>query len=126
MKFTVTIREEKRGKHRVPVIAIGPLLTESGDGIRIQRNGKPDWKMPAVTTNELKKVVGAEQDNPLQADAKKAQKVEKAAAKAKKKDSKNFSKWVSDTEKAKSKSSKDMAEFYDSILELAHAYENAN
>ena len=38
MKFTVTIREEKRGKHRVPVMALGPLLTESGDGIRIQRN----------------------------------------------------------------------------------------
>lgn len=38
MKFTVTIREEKRGKHRVPVMAIGPLLTESGDGIGIQRN----------------------------------------------------------------------------------------
>lgn len=38
MKFTITVREEKRGKYRVPVMAIGPLLTESGDGIRIQRN----------------------------------------------------------------------------------------
>lgn len=38
MKFTVTIREEKRGKYRVPVMAIGPLLTESGDGVGIQRN----------------------------------------------------------------------------------------
>lgn len=38
MKFTVTIREEKRGKHRVPVIALGALLTEAGDGIGIQRN----------------------------------------------------------------------------------------
>jgi len=62
----------------------------------------------------------------LEVDAKKAQKVEKAAAKAKKKDTKNFQKWVSDTEKAKSKSSEDMAEFYDSVLELAHAYEEAN
>ena len=38
MKFTITVREEKRGKYRVPVMAIGPLLTESGDGIGIQRN----------------------------------------------------------------------------------------
>lgn len=58
--------------------------------------------------------------------AAKAEKVEKAAEKAKKKDSKTFSKWVSDTEKAKNKSSDEMAEFYDSMLELAHAYEEAN
>jgi len=31
-----------------------------------ERNGRPDWKMPAVTTNVLKKIVGAEQNNPLQ------------------------------------------------------------
>jgi len=61
----------------------------------------------------------------LEVDAKKAQKVEKAADKAKKKDQKNFQKWVSDTEKAKSKSSADMAEFYDAVLELSHAYEEA-
>jgi len=62
----------------------------------------------------------------LEVDAKKAQKVEKAADKAKKKDAKNFEKWVSDTEKAKKKSSEEMAEFYDSVLELAHAYEEGN
>ena len=30
------------------------------------RNGKPDTKGPAVVTNELKKIVGAEQKNPIQ------------------------------------------------------------
>jgi len=55
----------------------------------------------------------------LEVDAKKAQKVAKAAKKARKKDQKNFEKWVSETKKAKSKSSEDMAEFYDSVLELA-------
>lgn len=30
------------------------------------RNGKPDWKMPSVETNVLKKIVGSEQNNPLQ------------------------------------------------------------
>ena len=30
------------------------------------RNGKPDTKAPAVVTNELKKIVGAEQKNPIQ------------------------------------------------------------
>lgn len=30
------------------------------------RNGKPDTKGPAVVTNELKKIVGAEQFNPIQ------------------------------------------------------------
>lgn len=38
MKFWITVREEKRGKYRVPVMSLGPLLAESGDGIRIQRN----------------------------------------------------------------------------------------
>jgi len=61
----------------------------------------------------------------LEVDAKKAKTVEKAAEKAKKKDQKNFQKWVSDTEKAKSKSSDEMAEFYDAVLELSHAYEEA-
>jgi len=55
----------------------------------------------------------------LEVDAKKAQKVAKAAKKARKKDQKNFEKWSSDTKKAKAKSSSDMAEFYDSVLELA-------
>lgn len=62
----------------------------------------------------------------LEVSAEKAWKVEKAAAKAKKKDQKNFEKWVKDTEKAKEKSSEEMAEFYDSVLELAHAYEENN
>ena len=43
----------------------------------------------------------------------------KAKLKAEKKDQKNYEKWVEDTEKARDKSSADMAEFYDAILEIA-------
>jgi len=57
--------------------------------------------------------------------AAKAEKVEKAAEKAKKKDSKNYNKWIDDTEKAKRKSSEDMAAFYDAILKLATTYDSA-
>ena len=35
------------------------------------RNGKPDTKGPAVVTNELKKIVGVEQRNPIPAIAEK-------------------------------------------------------
>ena len=38
---------------------------------------------------------------------------------AAKKDAKNFDKWISDTKKARDKSSEDMAEFYDAIIEIA-------
>ena len=55
----------------------------------------------------------------LEPDAKELRKAVKAAEKAAKKDTKNFEKWIKDTEKARDKSSEDMAEFYDSILEIA-------
>lgn len=42
-----------------------------------------------------------------------------AKCEAEKKDQKNYEKWVKDTEKARSKSSAYMAEFYDAILEIA-------
>lgn len=58
----------------------------------------------------------------LEVDAKVAQKIEKSAAKAAKKDQKNFEKWIKDTKKARDKSSEDMREFYDSILEIAERY----
>lgn len=85
------------------------------------------------TTNLLKKIDGVKANNPLQVengelkvevselkpDAELARKTKKSAEKALKKDSKNFNKWLDDTKKAKSKSSVDMAEFYDSIIDLA-------
>ena len=55
----------------------------------------------------------------LEPDAKELRKAVKAAEKAAKKDSKNFEKWVKDTKKARDKSSEDMAEFYDAILEIS-------
>lgn len=79
------------------------------------------WTTNAIIVAENEILV--ETNAVLEVDAKKAKKVEKAAAKAKKKDQKNFEKWVSDTEKAKKKSSEDMAEFYDSVLEISKAYE---
>lgn len=70
-------------------------------------------------------VILAETNAVLEVDAKKAQKVEKNAQKAKKKDEKNYNKWIDDTEKAKKKSSDEMAAFYDAILELATIYDTA-
>lgn len=85
--------------------------------------------VPTMETNEVLKVeVGTlsssnrvlrTEIDVLEPDAKAMRKAAKAAEKAAKKDSKNFEKWVKDTEKARSKSSEDMAEFYDSILEIA-------
>ena len=54
--------------------------------------------------------------------AKAMRKVAKAAEKAAKKNLKNFMKWVNDTKKARDKSGEDMAEFYDSILEIATGF----
>jgi len=82
------------------------------------------WRTNSIVVAENEVLV--ETNAVLEVSAEKAWKVEKAADKAKKKDQKNFEKWVKDTEKAKSKSSTEMAEFYDSVLELAHAYEEAN
>lgn len=82
------------------------------------------WRTNAIVVAENEILV--ETNAVLEVSAEKAWKVEKAAKKAKKKDQKNFENWVKDTEKAKKKSSEGMAEFYDSILELAHAYEDNN
>ena len=53
--------------------------------------------------------------------AKWTRKLWKAKIKAEKKDQKNYEKWVSDTEKARDKSSADLAEFFQSILDQAAA-----
>lgn len=45
----------------------------------------------------------------------------KAKLKAQKKDQKNYEKWVKDTEKARDKSSADLAEFFQSVLDQAAA-----
>jgi len=79
-----------------------------------------------VVSNEtlyVEMTILAETNAVLEVDAKKAQKVEKSAQNAKKKDEKNFNKWIDDTEKAKKKSSDEMAVFYDAILELAKIYD---
>lgn len=55
----------------------------------------------------------------LEPDAKAMWKAQKAAIKAAEKDAKNYSKWLDDTEKAKRKSSAEMAEFYDQMIFIA-------
>ena len=45
----------------------------------------------------------------------------KAKLKAEKKDQKNYEKWVKDTEKARDKSSEELAEFFQSVLDQAAA-----
>ena len=79
------------------------------------RNGKPDTKGPAVVTNELKKIVGREQTNPLQADAKITRDIRKAA----RKDSKNRAKLRKDLEKYRDKAATEaFAELCGLLLEL--------
>ena len=86
------------------------------------RNGKPDTKGPAVVTNRLQKIVGAEQKNPIQeraeaaeAEAKPLRDLKKAA----KRTAKNFDKIMKDMEKAKKKA-KDADElaFYERLVEI--------
>lgn len=79
------------------------------------RNGKPDTKAPAVVTNRLQKIVGKEQSNPLQADAKTTRDIRKAAKRAEK----NLSKVIKAIEQAKKKASdEDEAALYDLLIEM--------
>jgi len=83
---------------------------------------KVNGKVQTTTWKRQMDAIKVELDE-ANVEADKARKVEKSALKAKKKDTKNFNKWIDDTEKAKKKSSEDMAEFYDAILELAKIYD---
>lgn len=93
------------------------------DWLNMQIQGKLGDKILEVTdanqvlntSNSVLRVEIAQ----FEPDAKELRKAVKAAEKAAKKDSKNFEKWVKDTKKARDKSSEDMAEFYDAILEIA-------
>ena len=93
------------------------------DWLNMQIEGKLGDKILKVTdanqvlntSNSVLRVEVAQ----LEPDAKELRKAVKAAEKAAKKDSKNFEKWVKDTTKARDKSSEDMAEFYDAIIEIA-------
>ena len=79
------------------------------------RNGRPDTKGPAVVTNELKKIVGREQTNPLQADAKTTREIRKAAKRAQK----NIDKILKTIEQAKKKAgSAEEAELYDLLIKI--------
>ena len=79
------------------------------------RNGRPDTKAPAVVTNRLQKIVGKEQSNPLQADAKTTREIRKAAKRAEK----NLSKIVKTIEQARKKAeSEEEAELYDLLISI--------
>jgi len=79
------------------------------------RNGKPDTKAPAVVTNRLQKIVGKEQSNPLQADAKTTREIRKAAKRAEK----NLSKVIKAIQQAKKKASdEDEAALYDLLISI--------
>lgn len=86
------------------------------------RNGKPDTKGPAVVTNRLQKIVGAEQKNPIQeraeaaeAEAKPLRDLKKTA----KRTAKNFDKIMKDLEKAKKKAEDaDELAFYERLAEI--------
>ena len=79
------------------------------------RNGRPDTKAPAVVTNRLQKIVGKEQSNPLQADAKTTREIRKAAKRAQK----NINKILKTIEQAKKKASdEDEVALYDLLIEM--------
>ena len=86
------------------------------------RNGKPDTKGPAVVTNRIQKIVGAEQKNPIQeraeaaeAEAKPLRDLKKAA----KRTSKNFDKIMKVLEKAKKKAEDaDELAFFERLAEI--------
>lgn len=79
------------------------------------RNGRPDTKAPAVVTNRLQKIVGKEQSNPLQADAKTTREIRKAAKRAQK----NIDKILKTIEQAKKKTSdEDEVALYDLLIEM--------
>jgi len=79
------------------------------------RNGKPDTKAPAVVTNRLQKIVGKEQSNPLQADAKTTREIRKAAKRAQK----NIDKILKTIKQAKKKASdEDEVALYDLLISI--------
>lgn len=83
------------------------------------RNGKPDTKGPAVVTNRLQKIVGAEQKNPIQERAEAEAKPLRDLKKAAKRTAKNFDKIMKDLEKAKKKAEDaDELAFYERLGEI--------
>lgn len=83
-----------------------------------QRDGKPDWILPAVETNAVKKIKGKVQNNPLQGDAEKTKKIRAAKKNAAKKDAKNLEKAIKDLVKARDKSSEAMRDMYQSVIDI--------
>lgn len=83
-----------------------------------QRDGKPDWILPPVETNKVKKLKGQVQFNPLQSDAEKTKKIRAAKKNAGKKDAKNLEKAIKDLEKARDKSSEAMHDVYQSVIDI--------
>ena len=90
--------------------------------VTYMKGAKPD----GVKTNLAYKIEGVPQTNPTEEDAKWTRKVWKAKLKAEKKDQKNYEKWVNDTEKARDKSSEELAEFFQSVLDQAAAAREEN
>lgn len=96
-----------------------------------ERNGKPDWKMPAVETNAVRFLKGVKQNNAIEnarqeaeVEAAPARAVKKAAKNAAKKDLKNLQKAIADLKKARDKSSDDMKAVYEPIIALLEAEVN--
>lgn len=93
-----------------------------------ERNGKPDWKLPAVETNAIRRLEGAKQNNPIEnarqeaeAEAKPAREIKAATKNAAKKDLKNLQNALKDLKKARDKSSEAMQAVYDPIIGLLEA-----
>ena len=117
-------------------VCVGREIVVIGGGTNVitrwERNGKPDWKLPAVETNAIRRLEGVKQNNAIEnarqeaeAEAKPAREIKAAAKNAAKKDLKNLQNAVKDLKKARDKSSEEMQAVYDPIIGLLEAEVNA-
>lgn len=88
------------------------------------RDGRPDWKKPAVETNVVSIVTGRKVFNPLEDEVQPLRRMKEAKKNAAKKDAKNLEKLIADAKKARDKSSESMYELYDSIIVILEEAQN--
>lgn len=91
-----------------------------------QRDGRPDWILPSVETNTVRRMKGRKQNNAIEnarkaadVDAESARKIKKAAKNVTKKDVKVFEKVVKNLGKALDKSSsQEFKDLYQMTIDL--------
>ena len=111
-------------------VCVGREIVEIGGVKKVitrwNRDGRPDWILQAVETNDLRKLRGVEQFNPLQKDAETLRDFKKLAEKASEKNSKIFEIECKILEKARDKSaSQELKNLYQLTLDIWRSKVNA-